>query len=379
MKALHSFHTPAQFFFGEGCSSDIAEVLQTAGKKSILFVTDKNLMNAGISHPVIECLEKSGITVRVYDDIVQNPTEENVERGRDILLREKQDAVVALGGGSPIDAAKAISVLSVHDGSIIDYEYGLKPIERRGPEVFLIPTTAGTGSEVTYWSVITDTKTNRKLDVGSPLMSATASFVDPELTYDLPKALTAATGMDALCHALEAVASVNSWPTMDALAYKAISLIGSNLLLAYREPHNVKARRAVMMGSTTAGMAFPNAGLGAVHGLTAPLGGHFGVPHGVANAMMLPHVMEFNKNAVAEKYKQAARILDLQDSSAEGMIRFVVTLTEEMDIPKLKTYGITEDDLSILAKDALGRNSNCNTNPEPVSIERAVELYRKVL
>jgi alcohol dehydrogenase class IV len=199
------------------------------------------------------------------------------------------------------------------------------------------------------------------------------ALVDPELTYGLPATVTAATGMDALCHAVEAFTTKNAGPVTDALALRAIELVGASLLAAYRNGADKDARRAVMLGSMTAGMAFPNAGLGAVHGLTAPLGGHFGVPHGVANAILLPVVMEFNRESRRERFGQIGEALG---GDPVGRVR---EMNAAMNIPRLSAFGITEKDLSRLAADALGPNSNCNSNPRPVTLADAKQLLREAL
>ena len=210
-------------------------------------------------------------------------------------------------------------------------------------------------------------------------MAAFASFVHPELTIGLPPSVTAATGMDALCHALESLVTKNSWSATRALALEAIRLISRNLMKAYLEPENLDARSAVMMGSMVAGMSFPNAGLGAVHGLTAPLGGHFGVPHGVANAIMLPLVMEFNLSACEEGYAEAASAMGCPEKSGRAAIDFVKDLNSKMNIPGLARFGVDESSLPTLADDALGRNSNCNSNPVELNASQAVALFKEAL
>ncbi|VGO19574.1 iron-containing alcohol dehydrogenase [Pontiella sulfatireligans] len=369
----YSFFTPTQLVFGEGVSAQAGEKLKELGASKALVVTDAGLMSTGIPQKLIECIEAAGVATVLYDRVQANPTEENVHEGRDLILSEGCDAVVNIGGGSPIDAGKAMSMLSAHEGSILDYEYGHTPITKKGPVVISIPTTAGTGSEATFWSVITDQQRHRKFDVGSPLMAASCSLVDPELTYGLPAAITAATGMDALCHAMEALVTKGASPFTDALALKAIQLLSENLVTAYKDGRNLEARSKVMLASMTAGMAFPNAGLGAVHGLTAPLGGHFGVPHGVANAIVLPEVMDFNlgDETAVKKYAIAAHVM-----GCESAVEKVRAMNAEMDVPNLGSFGIAEESLEMLATDALGENSNCNSNPREVAQSDAVALLR---
>lgn len=375
----YGFHTPTNLQFGEGCIQDIPEYLSQRGLDKVLVVTDSNLVHTGIPGKITHMLKEKGIDYLLFDEVKENPTEDNVHAGRDLIVDENCNAVLAVGGGSSIDAAKAMSMLSVQGGLITEYEYGLKPITKKGPAIILVPTTSGTGSETTFWSVITDQKTHRKFDVGSPLMAAESSFVDPELTYSLPPMITAATGMDAMCHAMESLVTKNNWSGGRALAKEAIQLISDNLLTVFNTPGDVEARRAVMMGSMIAGMSFSNSGLGAVHGLTAPLGGHFGVPHGVANAILLPIVMEFNLSAAEEGYADAARQMGCAEASGKAAVQRILEMNKVMNIPRLSKYNVTEESLELLAEDALGMNSNCNSNPVAVSLEDAVALYRKAL
>jgi len=373
---MAGFYTPTQLIFDEGVSVLAGEKLKALGTTRAFIVTDAGLMSTGIPQKLIKCIESAGVATVLFDRVLANPTEDNVHDGRDLILSEGCDAVVNIGGGSAIDAGKAMSMLSAHKGSILDYEYGHTPITRKGPVVISIPTTSGTGSEATFWSVITDQKRRRKFDVGSPLMAATCSLVDPGLTYGLPPFITAATGMDALCHAMEALVTKGASPVTDALALKAIELLGANLVGAFKDGNDREARRNVMLASMTAGMAFPNAGLGAVHGLTAPLGGHFGVSHGVANAILLPEVIDFNAadETAAKKYAEAAKVL-----GCESAVQKVREMNAEMNIPSLGSFGVTEESLEMLAIDALGENSNCNSNPRAVSVDDACELFRKAL
>jgi alcohol dehydrogenase class IV len=373
-----SFHTPTQIIFGEGVSKQIGEELKQRGHKKILVVTDKGIEACGILSKCLDDLVKNELKPEILY-VVENPTVENVHAGREIVLEKGIDAVIAIGGGSPIDAAKAISMLSAHSGSIVDYEYGLTPITMQGPAIYTVPTTSGTGSEVTFWSVITNKETHRKFDVGSPLMAAEAAFIDPELTYSLPGHLTAATGMDALCHAIEVYTTKGASILTNTLAIRAIELISQNLVEANKNGDNKTARCKVMLGSTIAGMAFPNAGLGAVHGLTAPLGGFFDVPHGMANAIMLPIVMEFNQEAAKDAYIEIGRAFGLKNSTVAATINHVIKMNEIMGIPSLSSFNVDCNMVEELAESALGKNSNCDSNLRKVTKEDAILMYNKAL
>ena len=278
-----------------------------------------------------------------------------------------------------MDAAKAMSALAVHDGAITEYEYGLKPFLRPGPTIVAIPTTAGTGAEATMGAVITDLATHRKIDVVSPLMAPRLALVDPEVTVSLPPGMTAATGMDALTHSVEGYTATLAHPLTDAIHLQAIALLGKYLLRAYRDGTDKDARYHTMMASMIAGIGFPNSGLGAVHGLALPLGGHFNIAHGVANAILLPHVMAFNLPASRARLRDIAVALGAPRKSAAGAIDHVFALRRELKLPVLASFGVGEEHLDALARDALGRNSNCVTNPRPVTEADAKEIYRATL
>ena len=375
----YKFFTPTHLIFGDGCSSEVGKRVKELGGTKALLVTDRGLERTGLAAKIKASLLAEGVQVVVYNEVAENPTTHNVHAGRDLILRHGLDIVVALGGGSPMDAAKAMSALSVHEGEITEYEYGLKPFTRAGPKIVAIPTTAGTGAEATMGAVISDPKTHRKIDVVSPLMAPRLSLVDPEVTATLPPALTAATGMDALTHSVEGYTATLAHPLTDAIHLRAITLLGEYLLRAYHDGTDKEARYHVMMASMMAGVGFPNSGLGAVHGLSMPLGGQFNVPHGVANAIMLPHVMRFNIPACAERLRQVAAALGARRKSAAAAVDGVLALRAEMKIPALASFGVGEQHLDALARDALGRNTNCVTNPRTVTESDARAIYRKVL
>jgi alcohol dehydrogenase class IV len=373
------FFAPTHLVFGEGCSGEIGKRVRDLGATRALLVSDKGLARTGLVGRVARSLRDSDVVVVIYDDVAENPTAENVHQGRDLIRAYALDCVVALGGGSPMDAAKAISALSVHEGEITDYEYGLRSFERPGPLIVAIPTTAGTGAEATMGAVITDPGSHRKIDVVSPFMAPRLALVDPEVTATLPPPLTAATGMDALTHSVEGYTATLAHPLTDAIHRLAIELLGKYLLRAYRDGSDREARAQVMYASMVAGVGFPNSGLGAVHGLALPLGGQFGIPHGVANAILLPHVMRFNIPACRGRLRQIAVALGAPQKSAEGAVERVFALRREMNLPVLKSFGVGGEHLDALARDALGRNTNCVTNPRVVTEEDAKAIYRAAL
>ena len=377
--AKYKFFTPTKLLFGEGCSNDIGKWLKDLGSSRVLLVTDEGLKKIGLAGQIENRIRHEDLTVVTYSDVKENPTVTNVHEGRDLIKKENIDAIVALGGGSSMDAAKAIGILSAHDGSIVEYELGLKPFVKSGPTLIAIPTTSGTGSEATMGAVITDPRTHRKFDVVDPMMAPRLSLVDPLLTVSLPAALTGATGMDALTHAIEGYTATLASPLTDALHLKAIELIGKNLVKAYTDGSDKEARTNIMMASLIAGIGFPNSGLGAVHGLSLPLGGRFNIPHGIANAIILPHVMKFNLSSCPNKFSDIAKALDGKNKNPEQSVEAVLKLRRELSIPVLRSYDIQLKDLPLLAKDALGRNSNCVTNPKVVTEVNAIEIYSSAL
>jgi alcohol dehydrogenase class IV len=373
------FFTPTQLVFGEGCSGEIGRRMRDLGATRALLVTDKGLERTGLAAKVTDYLQAAGVAVIVYNEVAENPTADNVHQGRDLIRDHKLDIVVALGGGSPMDAAKAMSALSVHEGEITEYEYGLKSFTRQGPLIAAIPTTAGTGAEATMGAVITDPRTHRKIDVVSPFMAPRLALVDPAVTATLPPALTAATGMDALTHSIEGYTATLAHALTDAIHHTAIELLGRYLLRAYRDGSDTEARHHVMYASMVAGIGFPNSGLGAVHGLALPLGGHFNIPHGVANAILLPYVMRYNAPSCRLRLKQVAVALGAPVKSAGGSIEQVFALRREMKLPVLRSFGVREEHVDALASDALGPNTNCVTNPRKVTEADAREIYRAAL
>jgi alcohol dehydrogenase class IV len=377
--AKYKFFTPTKLLFGEGCSNDIGKWLKDLGSSRVLLVTDEGLKKIGLAGQIENRIRHEDLTVVTYSEVKENPTVTNVHEGRDLIKKENIDAIVALGGGSSMDAAKAMGILSAHDGSIVEYELGLKPFVKSGPTLIAIPTTSGTGSEATMGAVITDPRTHRKFDVVDPMMAPRLSLVDPLLTVSLPAALTGATGMDALTHAIEGYTATLASPLTDALHLKAIELIGKNLVKAYTDGSNKEARTNIMMASLIAGIGFPNSGLGAVHGLSLPLGGRFNIPHGIANAIILPHVMKFNLSSCPNKFSDIAKTLDGKNKKPEQSVEAVLKLRRELSIPVLRSYDIQLKDLPLLAKDALGRNSNCVTNPKVVTEVNAIEIYSSAL
>jgi alcohol dehydrogenase class IV len=374
--------------YGIGVSEKVGEKAKEFGGHKALIVTDPGLKQTGLVDSVRNNLKKSGIESVVFDNIKGNPLISSVEQGLDIFKEEKCDITIAVGGGSPIDTAKAINIVEANGGHILDYEMFIdgmhNPITKRKKPLIVIPTTAGTGSEVTMWSVLTDPKRKYKASFGHPYMAPEYSLSDPTVTLTVPKGLTAAQGMDALTHAIEAYTSRYTMPQTDALALYAIKLISNNLRQAVAYGQNLKARDGMLMGSLMAGMAFGSAPVGAVHAMAHTLGGFYDTPHGVANAILLPWVMEYNLIACPERFGDIADAMgeNVQGLSmiekAEKAISAVKRLSKDVGIPSLSEVGCKEEDIPELARLA-AQDMNVNGNPRPMPAEDMEKVYRKAM
>ena len=371
----YKFFTPTHLFFGEGCSGEVGQRIKALGGTRALLVSDKGLERTGLVGKVKAALEAEGLAVVVYADVSENPTGDNVHAGRDLIREHGLDVVVALGGGSPMDAAKAMSALAVHEGAITEYEYGLKPFLRPGPTIVAIPTTAGTGAEATMGAVITDLATHRKIDVVSPLMAPRLALVDPEVTVSLPPGMTAATGMDALTHSVEGYTATLAHPLTDAIHLQAITLLGKYLLRAYRDGTDKDARYHTMMASMIAGIGFPNSGLGA------------GARPGPPARRPFQHRPRRRQRDLAAPCDGVQPARQRGRGCATSRWRWARTgrarpVRSTMSSPSAASSSCrswhpsasAKEHLDALARDALGRNSNCVTNPRPVTEADAKEI-----
>ncbi|KYD14518.1 iron-containing alcohol dehydrogenase [Geobacillus sp. 44B] len=354
------FGIPSQAIFGEGSIQKLPEVLAQFDAKKILLVYDSGVKAAGIIDHVHHLLSNVEADVVVFDKVLPNPPDTIVEEGAKLAKNEQVDAIVAVGGGSTIDCAKAINILLTNPRPIHQYD-GLNLVKNPTKPLIAVPTTAGTGSEVTAFTVITDTTGLKKMVIGGQHCGATIALLDPELTIGLPPAVTAATGMDALTHAIEAYVSKAASIPSDINALKAVELIFHNLEEAYKNGTNKEARTNMLLGSMLAGYAFNSAVLGLVHAIAHPLSVHCGLAHGVANACCLPYVMEFNAECenVAKKYKDIAIAMGLNvqglsiKESAQCAIDAVKELSKRIDIPTLRELGVRKEQFDRLAEDTL--------------------------
>ena len=380
-----SIYLPRILRIGAGVSSQLAEVLLEMGLSSPMIVSDPFMAQCGYVDKIASGLEKSNVEFGTFTDCVADPTTDSIAAAMESWQQGDFDSVVALGGGSSIDTAKALAVLAVHGGKMRDYK-APNPVPI-GVPIIAIPTTAGTGSEATRVTVVTDTETQEKMMcLGSGLMP-TAALVDFELTMTMPYRLTADTGIDSLCHAMEAYISRKANAFTDTIALASMSSIARNIRIACDNPDNKAAREAMMLAATQGGIAFSNSSVTLIHGMSRPLGAFFHVPHGLSNAMLMPAVTEYSLPGSVSRYAECARAMDLaslSDSDADAGIKLLdglYRLNSDLQVPSPKTFGISETDyadvITTMAEQALASGSPNNNPliPEQFDIE---QLYRKV-
>jgi alcohol dehydrogenase class IV len=377
---------PRMLQVGGGAVRQIAEVLAKFGLSRPLVVTDPFMVSSRHVQHCLEPLAAAGIAVTVFSDTVPDPTDTVIEAGVAELSRGNFDCLIGFGGGSPIDTAKAMAILATGGGKMRDYKVPVQA-DRGALPVIAIPTTAGTGSECTRFTVITDTERDEKMLISGLGALPLAAIVDYELTFSVPPRTTADTGVDSLTHALEAFVSKRANPFSDALAVSAMALIGQHIRTAYAEPRNAAAREGMMLGATQAGLAFSNSSVALVHGMSRPIGAHFHVPHGLSNAMLLPAITRFSVVAAEARYADAARRIGFaeeRDADAAATAKLVAgleTLNKELSVPNPAAYGIDEatwnGKMALMAEQALASGSPAN-NPRVPDKAEIMALYREV-
>ena len=378
--------SPRLILVGGGTVREIAGVLEKLGVSRPLIVTDPFMVSSGLVRRVLEPLEAAGIAAAVFSDTIPEPTDTIVVAGLAALRAGDYDCLIGFGGGSPIDTAKAMSILATGDAPMSAYKVP-HAADRAKLPIIAIPTTAGTGSEATRFTVITDALRDEKMLIAGLGALPMAAIVDYELTFSVPKRTTADTGVDALSHALEAYVSRRANPFSDALALAAMALIGANLRTAYHEPTNAAAREAMMLGAMQAGIAFTNASVALVHGMSRPIGAHFHVPHGLSNAMLLPAVTRFSIPAATGRYADAGRAIgfatgaDSNEAAAEKLADGLAALNTELSVPTPSGFGIDSAawhaKLDLMADQALASGSPAN-NPRVPDKAEIIALYTAV-
>ncbi len=378
--------TPRLMAVGGGALADLPGLMARFGLKRPLIVTDPFMAKSGILDRATGLLDGAKIAWAVFSDTVSDPTTEIIAAGVRHLEGGGFDSLIAIGGGSPIDTAKAMSVLHANGGQLRDYKVP-NDIPQIGLPIVAIPTTAGTGSEVTRFTVITDTETDEKMLIAGLACCPTAAIVDYELTLTMPLRLTADTGIDSLTHAIEAYVSRRANPYTDGLARHAMGLIARNIRTACAAPDDRAARAAMMLGATTAGMAFSNASVALVHGMSRPIGAFFHVPHGLSNAMLLPAITEFSAPAALDRYADCARAMGVapegegSQSAVARLLDELHRLNDDLKVPSPKDYGIAkqryDELLPTMASQAIASGSPAN-NPRVPSEGEIIELYQSV-
>ncbi|MFB2652114.1 L-threonine dehydrogenase [Shewanella seohaensis] len=378
------FFIPSVNVLGKGAVDDAIGDIKTLGFKRALIVTDKPLVKIGLVGEVAEKLGQNGITSTVFDGVQPNPTVGNVEAGLALLKANQCDFVISLGGGSPHDCAKGIALVATNGGSIKDYE-GLDQSAKPQLPLVAINTTAGTASEMTRFCIITDEARHIKMAIVDKHTTPLLSVNDPELMLKKPASLTAATGMDALTHAVEAYVSIAANPITDACAIKAIELIQGNLVNAVKQGQDIEAREQMAYAQFLAGMAFNNASLGYVHAMAHQLGGFYDLPHGVCNALLLPHVQEYNAKVVPDRLKDIAKAMGVDvvnmtdEQGAAAAIAAIKALSVAVNIPEnLTLLGVKAEDIPTLAENAL-KDACGFTNPKQATHEEICQIFTNAL
>jgi len=380
-----SFQTTKSVLSEVGATAKIGEILAAQGCKKVAFVTDKIILKLGLADAALDGLKKAGVETWLFSDVVADPPEEVILEAVAKAKDEKIDSVVSVGGGSSLDTAKLIAILANSDQPIQDM-YGVNMITGQRLPLILAPTTAGTGSEVTPISIVTTGEAEKK-GVVSPQMIPDWAILDAELTVGLPKKVTAATGIDAMVHAIEAYTSkFKKNVVSDCLARQALELLGANIKTACFTPEDREARANMLLGSMLAGMAFSNAPVAAVHALAYPLGGHFHVPHGLSNALVLPYVLEYNMPEAEKLYAELSPIIfpelagKSHSAKIDGMLEKISTLSPELDLEhKLEQVGVKSNDLELLAEDAMKQTRLLVNNPREMTYDAAFNIYQKAL
>lgn len=381
MRKIFSFTGAKKIVFGNGSILTLAGHIKEHHAQNPFVVIDKNLAKTGLQEKIAGILVSEGIKFTVYDKVDPEPRIELADEGAALAVKNKCDMVIGIGGGSAMDVAKAIAVIATNKGAATDY-LGLNKVPKAGLPKIMIPTTAGTGSEVTFTAVFVRKNLKKKEGMNSPYLYPELALLDPELTLSLPPAPTAQTGLDALCHAIESYTSINASPMSEMFSLEAISLIAENLRTCVHDGKNIAARERMLLGSLYAGIGLANAGVTAVHSLSYPLGGKFGVSHGLANTILLAPVMAFNLPGALEKF---ADVADAMGECTDGLpvreaaylaVDAVESLIEDCGIDaSIRDFGVKEKDFPALADVAVTVARPLENNPRKMTKEDMIAIY----
>ncbi len=376
------FRTTKRILFGPGAVDKIGTEAQLLKAKKVLIITDTGVIQAGLLEGIEKSLQSVNLPFVIFDGVEPDPRIEVVQKSVEKAKKEGIDLIIGFGGGSSLDIAKVTSIMITNTGKI-DSLFGIDLVPNPGIPMILIPTTAGTGSEVTPIAILSDTKEKLKKGIVSPTLFPEVAILDPKLTIGLPPSVTAFTGMDALTHAIESYSSINATDLSDLLAFRAMELLSKNLRMAYAHGENLAARSCVLEGSLLAGIAFANAGVGAVHAFAYPLGGEFHLAHGLTNTLMLPYIMRYNILGCPSKFAQMAKAFGEKVEGiselvgAEIAVRFVERLSDDLRVPRrLRDVGIPEDAIPRLAEAAMKVTRLLANNPRKLTPEDAVAIYK---
>ncbi len=384
LSTIFNYELPTKIVFGLNSIEQLPEKVQELNGSRVFVVSDPGIQRAGILEEVLSPLKQFDLSFETFTEVDREPDIKTIKNLKKRATEFEANIVVGVGGGSALDAAKALAVMMTNEGEITQYA-GLGKIPNPAMPSICIPTTSGTGSEVTIWTVISEKDKNRKFGVGGTYVAPTVALCDPNLTITLPASITASTGVDALTHALESFVNKATQPISETLSRESMKLISNSLRKAVHQGDNVKSRYDMLLASTIAATAFNPTRLGLSHALCMPLGGEFKVPHGIANAILLPQVMEFNLVGNLEKYKEIAEIFG-QDTrgfslreAAELSVEAIKQLNHDVGIPKgFSDYGVTEKDLDFIAEGAIG-SDNVQVNPRKPTLDDLKDIVRKSL
>lgn len=384
LNRVYTWQMPAKLVFGPGCCREAGKELKGLGGRKVLIITDRGVEGAGVLGGILEGLASSGLHHAIYNGVEPNPSTRCVEEAATLYLQEGCDCLMAVGGGSSIDTAKVCGAVVANDVVDVRLLEGVGKFVKPLPPFVAVPTTCGTGAEATFFAVITDTERHYKMAIGSPLLVPRVAVIDASLLTGLPGLIVASTGLDALCHAVESYTNLNAQPISDCLDLASISMISSWLRPAVANG-NLEALAHMVLASTVAGMGFTNTRLTIVHAMSHPISGYFGVPHGVANAILLPYVMEFNLIGSPQRFGDIARAMGEDTSGLTTMeaarlsVKAVRDLSRDVGIPdSLKAFGVSEERLPNVLEDTF-KSGNVALNPVRVTRDQVAEIFRRAM
>ncbi|HLQ73388.1 MAG TPA: iron-containing alcohol dehydrogenase [Bacillota bacterium] len=384
MYKFQEFEVPTAIKHGIGAVKEVGQEVKQLGVSKALLVTDPGIYDAGVTSPVEQSLKSAGIEVVLFNKVEPNPPVRSVAEGSALYRENNCDGLVAVGGGSSMDTAKAIGVEIAHDASVLEYEAaeGKKPLANRIPPLTTIPTTAGTGSEVTQWAVITDEEREYKFNTGGPLIAAHLTIIDPELHTSMPPHVTAMTGIDALAHAIECYTMQYAQPVTDAVALLAIEYVAKYIRRAYSDGNDIEARYGMAQAAMLAGLSYGSESAGAAHAMSQTLGGIIPVAHGQCVAVMMGPVMEYNWKGHPDKFARIAQALGINtfnmstEEAAKAAVNAVYELVEELDVPSLEEQGVSPDLIDRLAEEAMNDPQTIG-NPRDLTVADYKWIYER--